>query len=334
MKGTLTLDGDDFDTWCSDAECHSLCSTGSFVVLRIDDCLDSLIDFSRPGTDTERTAIKNCYNTANICSDCFSGDTTVQIFGQDEPILMKHLQVGDQILIGDNKYESVYAFAHKDDETLGSYLAISTDSANNKIPLEIAADHLLFVQGHKYPIRADQISIGDELISETKQESPIKVTDIQLISKSGVYNPLTPSGTIVVNGLKASTYLGLQRLAPSYVEILEYIGLSHHMMNHLWFSPLRVICTGITPNVCEQYTKDGIHSWSKFGMTLANTTESLHWALRPFFMMAILLTLTMSIVVEYIATSWLGSTFLTVIFMGIVAFAKQRAHVMRKTKTA
>ncbi|CAF3519465.1 unnamed protein product [Rotaria sp. Silwood1] len=85
---------------------------------------------------------------------------------------MKHLNIGDQILVDINNqnqpiYESVYAFIHASSNGIYDYLKITID--NNF-------------------------------------EQPLIISNIRLIKSQGFYAPLTLSGKLVVDGIVVSNY--------------------------------------------------------------------------------------------------------------------------------
>ena len=71
----------------------------------------------------------------------------------------------------------------------------------------MTGQHLVFVDGKTNPVRADSIQVGDRLQAET---SNAVVKKIMLVTRNGIYNPLTSSGTIQVNGIAASSYIAFQ----------------------------------------------------------------------------------------------------------------------------
>lgn len=325
----MTLDGTKVSDACATINCQGNCNQAGANILRIDDCLDIILDNAPIGTAEEKAAIKACYNSQSVCCDCFSADCTVQVEGHTEPVFMKDLKVGDKVLTAANKYEQVYAFAHKDHEGMGSYVAIDVvgESTNGREhSIEISPEHLIYIKSKESPIRADEVQVGDELISETKEVTTVKC--VKIISKAGIYSPLTPDGTIIVNGYKASSYVGLQALAPLYASILGRLGISQEMMNHMWFSPLRMMCMGVSTKTCEQYTTGGIHTWGQFGMTLVGITNGVHWSVRPFVMGGIVSLLALSLAVEYT----IGSMIRICMLASVVTFFFLRRHVSIKSK--
>jgi hypothetical protein len=115
---------------------------------------------------------------------CFSASTLVNILGRDSAIPMKDLKVGDQVLTsqGDgqmDKYQSVYAFGHIDPNVLATFVRIYTkDTADT--PLELTAEHMVYVYGKTRPVRSDSIQVGDILRGHNGSASTVtKISTIQ-----------------------------------------------------------------------------------------------------------------------------------------------------------
>ena len=191
--------------------------------------------------------------TAPDCStpSCFSefAQVTVQGIGLVE---MPKLQLGDKILTTSG-YEAIYGFAHNDTSSQAQFLQIYTRVGSK--PLEVSGDHLLFVVGTTHPVRASSIRIGDTLAGE---EDELIVSKVRKVKRKGLYAPLTPSGTILVDGIAASCYVSLQPHSPGNVELKGGLStwLSHHFIVHTWLSPIRIVCVGISANLCSSYDSD------------------------------------------------------------------------------
>lgn len=92
-----------------------------------------------------------------------------------------------------------------------------------------------------------------------------KVTKISKISRLGFYAPLTQDGTIVVNDILASTYVGMDGDKDG-AEIGGVCLVSYHTISHWWISPNRLICNSIASmDVCknEVYDSRGHSFWAR-----------------------------------------------------------------------
>merc|ERR1712176_1590548 len=102
-------------------------------------------------------------------------------------------------------------------------------------------EHLVFVEGKTNPVRADSIKVGDILQA---QDKTAVVEKIALVHRTGIFNPLTSSGTIQVNGITASTYISFQKENKEYVKFQGGIEImSHHNAAHVAITPYRFYCT-------------------------------------------------------------------------------------------
>ena len=178
--------------------------------------------------------------TVDIGFECFSAIDTVEV--QDKGMVtMKDLQVGDVVRTGKYKYQPVYAFTHRLEEepTFFVQLVLETDKKN---ALELTRDHLIHVQGHRNPIPAGSVQVGDSLWQDNK---PVKVVKIGSITRPGLYAPLTPDGTILINnGILASVYAEPDAFAENGVlkSVGKWTGLTPHYGMHLCLSPYRMMC--------------------------------------------------------------------------------------------
>jgi Hint module len=204
---------------------------------------------------------------------CFSEATTVEVKDKGTT-LMKELQINDQVLVGSDKnnnrpiYEPIYGFGHHEKNTPHEYLQIHT--AAQKEPLEMSAAHLLYVEGKEHPVRADSIQKGDILILQTLHSpaTSVMVTKVTWVVRNGAYMPLTKSGSIVVNGILASSYVSIMKDAPEIVS--KYLSVvSEDQLVHWWLAPYRMVCQGL-PSLCEDdKDESGISHWLAFGRYLA-----------------------------------------------------------------
>lgn len=195
---------------------------------------------------------------------CFSGESVVNVLGKG-PTPMKELQVGEKVQAGlSGSYETVYGFAHLDKDSTADFLQIYLDDAANTMPLEITKDHMVYLDGQMIP--ASSVKKGDALHGIN---GPMKVTKVQLVQRTGLYAPLTPSGTIHVNGIMASNYILLQKGSSEFVELQGGIAtlLPQHSAIHMFLSPLRVACMGVHSSLCSNdWMENGFHSFVHVGM--------------------------------------------------------------------
>jgi len=184
---------------------------------------------------------------------CFPGDALVDVQGKGL-LALKNLKIGDHILVDEgNRYEPVYSFGHKDRSVLGDFLQLTTDSGAQ---VEISKEHLIFVN-NKAAVPALLVQPGDKLRVLDHLET---VKSITSVTRQGAYAPFTPSGTIVVNGIKASTFVALQD-SPSLIIGTFHTGLSFHWLAHTFELPRSLWCTHVASCADEEYTTNGISTW-------------------------------------------------------------------------
>ena len=230
-------------------------------------CKDCKYDLSQcvpPTTTTTITKTKGC----------FSGDATAHVLEKGS-VMMKDLKLNDKVLTGSN-YQPVYSFGHLDKDMIVEYLQIYP--SDKETPLEVSPDHLIFLAGGTNPVRADQIKKGD-MVYNTMME-PIEVIKIKSVSKKGAYLPLTADGTIVVNGVLASTYVSISEDAPTIVSLFGYC-ISEQSLFHWWLAPYRMVCWGLSSKLCrEDYGSNNIIHWLNLGHRFAKYGEQQAWWLQ------------------------------------------------------
>jgi len=183
---------------------------------------------------------------------CFSADATCEVKGMGQ-VLMRDISLGDKVLVDTHKYEPVYSFGHRSPFMETIFLRISTVSHQ----LVITGDHMVFLEnGESVP--ASHVQINDKLqLAENESEL---VTDIETIKKRGAYAPFTASGTIIINGVKTSTFVAFQ---DSKTLVLSGVdtSISFQFIAHTFELPHRLWCHYLSDCLEEHYTADGISTW-------------------------------------------------------------------------
>jgi len=225
-------------------------------------------------TDCCKTTPVSCTG-AYVCTSgngCFAATAKVQVLNKGE-VAMKDLTIGDQVLTSSAAYEPVYALGHDNPTKKAEFLKIHTTAEAH--PLEITDRHLLFVEGKANPVRADSIKVGDVL--RGNHDTQVTVSKIQTVTRSdGIYAPLTPSGSIMVDGIQASTYVALQTKGGNeYPEFVNGVTLpvSQHFGIHMGSSIFRMMCMGVSSSFCASHDDDGLLWWAGYGMRLAEYLE-------------------------------------------------------------
>jgi hypothetical protein len=178
---------------------------------------------------------------------CFSGDSLATVESKGL-VAMKNLELGDKVLVGEKMYEPVYSFGHRLDSTVGDYLLLLPSK------LEISRDHMIFVEGGT-AVPASKLKVGDRL------ENGEEIKMIQSVVRRGLYAPFTPSGSVVVNGVRASSFVAFQDSA--YLKIGSFATpFSYQWLAHTFEAPHRLWCFHLGGNCLkEQYSQYGISKW-------------------------------------------------------------------------
>ena len=194
---------------------------------------------------------------------CFSGISTVET--PHGTVTMMDLKVGDRVLTGSGSFESVYAFGHKNEGVSAEFLQFQTSSSN----LEMTGGHLVFLEGKINPVRADSIQVGDVLRGDSAVVKKIKT-----VNRKGVYSPLTPSGSIIVDGILASSYISLQKESKEYVQLQGgFAIMSYQEFIHMALSPFRMFTMGVSSSMGNTYTDDGLPTFAAGGIKFAKWAE-------------------------------------------------------------
>jgi len=202
---------------------------------------------------------------------CFSSESTVQVKNRGIQ-RMDELQLGDKILTKNGMYEPIYSFGHYDQSAKEStYLQLLPSK------IEISPLHLIFVQSSAVPIPAGQLQIGDVLVSGQA------VTGIRSVKRRGAYAPFTKSGTLLVNGQLASSFISLQGKTVVELKGGWSTGISHHWAGLIFEAPHRLFASYVSFGDKESYTAEGISTWVAAPrefftwLLVGDETPSLFW---------------------------------------------------------
>ena len=225
---------------------------------------------------------------------CFSASSTVIVSGKGST-KMTDLKIEDQVLTAQG-YESIYAFAHDDDETVAEFLQLQTNTGI----LEVTGEHLIYLHGKPNPRRADSIQVKDTLQGK---DGATVVKEIRTVQKAGLHAPLTPSGTLIVNDIMASCYISF--FPDRDPEVLDRNGrigalLSHHTVAHMGLSLVRIGCPAISSALCTTYNDRGMLSFIQFGQSLFEFFSRQHEIVQTILIMAYLVVLSPLVFLEYL----------------------------------
>lgn len=184
---------------------------------------------------------------------CFPGAANLQVEGRGA-VQMKDIKLGDKVLVDSNgKYEPVYSFAHRVEQGFEEFYQLVAHSTT----LELTEEHMVFIEGgHSVP--ASMIKIGDKLELDTGEFDTVKA--IHTVSRQGVYAPFTASGAVIVNGVKASTFISFQGSETMKVAGID-TGVTFQSLSRAFESPHRAWCQYLSTCTVEQYTSEGMSVW-------------------------------------------------------------------------
>jgi hypothetical protein len=144
---------------------------------------------------------------------------------------VKHLNAGDQALAYDAQVgvhaSRVLGEFHSDNETLITIVEIET-SSGRKIP--VTMEHSLFVRpclsGDEWsPKSAQDVSVGECVPRYDARDGDVieeSVTDIRLFSARGIRQPVTETGTIIVDDVVISCYDRVVSQRATHMALLPY----------------------------------------------------------------------------------------------------------------
>jgi preprotein translocase subunit YajC len=166
-------------------------------------------NMSDPGFVSEFGSSPKCEAAAstspkNKSGSCFPAESTVQM-ESGEHKRMDKLEVGDRVLVGDGTFSHVFMFTHKVDDEVGrEFVRITTDSDNTVVATE---GHYIPTVGNGLST-AGSLCVGDQLFVSGSGGgfTSATVTSTERVTRTGLYNPQTVRGDIVVDGIVASTY--------------------------------------------------------------------------------------------------------------------------------
>jgi len=131
-------------------------------------------------------------------SVCFPGDAEV-LLSSGKTVTMADLQVGDAVLVSGGRFSPVYVFTHRTTTAARRYVRLTASSG---AAVTVTASH--YVHTPAGLVAAGAVAVGDDLV--LADGSPSRVVAVDTVTSSGLYNPQTIAGDIVVGGLKVSTY--------------------------------------------------------------------------------------------------------------------------------
>jgi hypothetical protein len=131
-------------------------------------------------------------------ASCFPAGATVELEG-GAPVRMDALRVGDRVHVGGGAFSDVFMFTHKVADFAGDFVEIAT--AGGAV-VRATAGHFMYVNGGL--AAAGTVAAGDSV--ELGRGGADVVARVSTVASTGLYNPQTVQGDVVVDGVRASTY--------------------------------------------------------------------------------------------------------------------------------
>lgn len=129
---------------------------------------------------------------------CFPASATVELADRSIKSMDK-VELGDRVKVSDGSYSTVFMFSHKMCDVEHSFVNVQTSSGAE---LSLTAGHYIYVNGALVP--AGSIKVGDFVESASGEQLTVQAVSRKMLS--GLYNPQTEHGDIIVNGVRASTF--------------------------------------------------------------------------------------------------------------------------------
>ena len=121
---------------------------------------------------------------------CFPATATVQL-ANGSTVEIQALQTGDKVFVGGGEYSEVFMWSHRYPEAISTFVQLTTKSGTS---ITLTAGHYLYVNG--VLATAGSVQKGDQLSTASGAKSP--VVSIKTITSTGLFNPHTMHGDIVV----------------------------------------------------------------------------------------------------------------------------------------
>jgi preprotein translocase subunit YajC len=131
-------------------------------------------------------------------ASCFPGSSMVTLqSGQQIP--MSQVQIGDVVLAAPGVYSQVYLFDHKVSDIQAEFVQLNLQDG---FTIKLTAKH--YIQLESGLTTAESVQVGDKVLSSKGVYKTVE--SISIVQDKGLYNPYTLAGTIVVDGVVASSY--------------------------------------------------------------------------------------------------------------------------------
>lgn len=179
-------------------------------------------------------------------SYCFSAESTVVAKGRNRPRALRELHTGDYVLDADLRFTRVVGWLHRDEKLEADFLRLTHASGE----LFVTEDHMLFCSSGKDYIPAKFVrSLETIYVDGSMVRSEILQRDV--VRKTGVFAPLTESGSLLVSGVHASCFASPSKLGFSVSQTAAQVAMT----------PYRLMPAAALPDL-ETYSRTLFHIFS------------------------------------------------------------------------
>jgi serpin B len=254
---------------------------------------------------------------------CFPGHASVHKRGVGN-VAMQDIGIGDYVLTGPGKFEPVYSFGHAGQDTIETFVQISTRQGNK---IELTSRHMLFVKDRGY-IPASSVAVGDFVVTGNSDFELVK--SVGSIRAPGAYAPMTPSGKILVDNILCSTYMDVFEVEATGWTLgsrLSSLAFASHWMAHTALLPLRLACHYLGSCPKQSYNEDGVAFWAVMSLGFAKWLLKQHLILGLAIFVPLTFLLVPCALVEYLLmqSDPLAVTSLVTIVLSSATIARIRA---------
>jgi hypothetical protein len=134
-------------------------------------------------------------------SNCFTGEATVIVRGTKSRVRLRDLQTGDWVLDSGMKFSPVVGWLHRDLEATANVITLFHENGS----ICCTADHLLYCCDASDYVPATKAKTLEILYLDGSMTKS-RVVKMAERTRTGIYAPLTASGSLLVNGVNASCY--------------------------------------------------------------------------------------------------------------------------------
>ncbi|PXF44872.1 Indian hedgehog B protein [Gracilariopsis chorda] len=129
---------------------------------------------------------------------CFPAEATVEM-EDGSTKRMDQVQIGDRVKVGYDMFSEVFMFTHKVSKRVSQFVKLDMASGAS---ISATSGHYVYLNGRLAAARTAKV--GD--VMELGNGARSTVEKVSMVRKSGLYNPQTLHGDIIVNEVRASTF--------------------------------------------------------------------------------------------------------------------------------